>query len=45
MGPCGGMYMANTTSSVFKAMGMSLPYVRNTAIFDGRTTAAASSKP
>ncbi|MBE9195105.1 dihydroxy-acid dehydratase [Synechocystis sp. LEGE 06083] len=34
-GSCGGMYTANTMSSAFEAMGMSLPYSSTMAAVDG----------
>ncbi|MFZ9759250.1 MAG: dihydroxy-acid dehydratase, partial [Burkholderiaceae bacterium] len=36
-GSCGGMYTANTMSSAFEAMGMSLPYSSTMANEDGET--------
>lgn len=45
-GSCGGMYTANTMSSAFEAMGMSLPYSSTMAAEDGekRTSAAHSAE-
>ncbi|MBN9132119.1 MAG: dihydroxy-acid dehydratase [Nitrosospira multiformis] len=45
-GSCGGMYTANTMSSAFEAMGMSLPYSSTMAAEDGekRTSAARSAE-
>ena len=43
-GPCGGMYTANTMSSAFEAMGMSLPYSSTMANEDEeKVTSAAES--
>ncbi len=43
-GSCGGMYTANTMSSAFEAMGMSLPYSSTMANPDAeKTTSAAES--
>ena len=45
-GSCGGMYTANTMSSAFEAMGMSLPYSSTMAAEDGekRTSATRSAE-
>jgi len=45
-GSCGGMYTANTMSSAFEAMGMSLPYSSTMAAEDGekRTSATCSAE-
>ena len=45
-GSCGGMFTANTMSSAFEAMGMSLPYSSTMAAEDGekRTSAARSAE-
>jgi dihydroxy-acid dehydratase len=40
-GSCGGMFTANTMSSVFEAMGMSLPYSSTMAAEDDEKTASA----
>ena len=40
-GACGGMYTANTMSSAFEAMGMSLPYSSTMAAEDGEKTVSA----
>lgn len=40
-GSCGGMYTANTMSSSFEAMGMSLPYSSTAANEDGEAVANA----
>ncbi len=40
-GSCGGMYTANTMSSAFEAMGMSLPYSSTMAAEDDETRVAA----
>ncbi len=40
-GSCGGMYTANTMSSVFEAMGMSLPYSSTMAAEDDEKGASA----
>lgn len=40
-GSCGGMYTANTMSSAFEAMGMSLPYSSTAANEDGEAIANA----
>jgi len=40
-GSCGGMYTANTMSSVFEAMGMSLPYSSTMAAEDDEKAASA----
>jgi dihydroxy-acid dehydratase len=40
-GSCGGMFTANTMSSVFEAMGMSLPYSSTMAAEDGEKAASA----
>src|SRR3546814_1044235 len=43
-GSCGGMYTANTMSSAFEAMGMSLPYSSTMAnVHDEKTNSAAES--
>ena len=43
-GSCGGMYTANTMSSAFEAMGMSLPYSSTMAnVHDEKTVSAAES--
>ncbi len=43
-GSCGGMYTANTMSSAFEAMGMSLPYSSTMAnVHDEKTESAAES--
>jgi dihydroxy-acid dehydratase len=43
-GSCGGMYTANTMSSAFEALGMSLPYSSTMAnIHDEKTASAAES--
>ncbi|NYT37655.1 dihydroxy-acid dehydratase [Allopusillimonas soli] len=43
-GSCGGMYTANTMSSAFEAMGMSLPYSSTMAnVHDEKTKSAAES--
>jgi dihydroxy-acid dehydratase len=43
-GSCGGMYTANTMSSAFEAMGMSLPYSSTLAnVHDEKTASAAES--
>ncbi|MGB3289097.1 MAG: dihydroxy-acid dehydratase [Burkholderiaceae bacterium] len=43
-GSCGGMYTANTMSSAFEAMGMSLPYSSTMAnVHDEKTQSAAES--
>lgn len=41
-GSCGGMYTANTMSSAFEAMGMSLPYSSTMANVHDEITAAAA---
>ncbi|MEN9764065.1 MAG: hypothetical protein RL397_20 [Pseudomonadota bacterium] len=41
-GSCGGMYTANTMSSAFEAMGMSLPYSSTMANEDGEKIASAA---
>ena len=41
-GSCGGMYTANTMSSAFEAMGMSLPYSSTMANEDGEATESAA---
>ena len=41
-GSCGGMYTANTMSSAFEALGMSLPYSSTMANEDGEKTASAA---
>ena len=41
-GSCGGMYTANTMSSAFEAMGMSLPYSSTMANEDGEKTESAA---
>jgi dihydroxy-acid dehydratase len=41
-GSCGGMYTANTMSSAFEAMGMSLPYSSTMAAEDGEKRASAA---
>ena len=41
-GSCGGMYTANTMSSAFEAMGMSLPYSSTMANPDAEKTASAA---
>jgi dihydroxy-acid dehydratase len=41
-GSCGGMYTANTMSSAFEAMGMSLPYSSTMANEDGEKTQSAA---
>ena len=41
-GSCGGMYTANTMSSAFEAMGMSLPYSSTMAAEDAETAASAA---
>jgi dihydroxy-acid dehydratase len=41
-GSCGGMYTANTMSSVFEAMGMSLPYSSSMAAEDPEKEASAA---
>lgn len=41
-GSCGGMYTANTMSSVFEAMGMSLPYSSTMAAEDPEKEASAA---
>ncbi len=40
-GSCGGMFTANTMSSVFEAMGMSLPYSSTMAAEDGEKAESA----
>jgi len=40
-GSCGGMYTANTMSSAFEALGMSLPYSSTMANVEGEITASA----
>ena len=40
-GSCGGMFTANTMSSLFEAVGMSLPYSSSMAAEDGETVASA----
>ncbi len=40
-GSCGGMYTANTMSSAFEAMGMSLPFSSTMAAEDGEKAASA----
>src|SRR5690606_23134226 len=43
-GSCGGMYTANTMSSAFEAMGMSLPYSSTMAnVHDEKTNSASES--
>ncbi len=42
IGSCGGMYTANTMSSVFEAMGMSLPYSSSMAAEDGEKADSAA---
>ena len=42
-GSCGGMYTANTMSSAFEAMGMSLPYSSTMANEGGKVVSAAES--
>jgi dihydroxy-acid dehydratase len=41
-GSCGGMFTANTMSSVFEAMGMSLPYSSTMAAEDGEKSESAA---
>ncbi|MBU3724165.1 MAG: dihydroxy-acid dehydratase [Burkholderiaceae bacterium] len=41
-GSCGGMYTANTMSSAFEALGMSLPYSSTMSNEDGEKTASAA---
>jgi dihydroxy-acid dehydratase len=41
-GSCGGMYTANTMSSAFEAMGMSLPYSSTMAAEDGEKADSAA---
>ena len=41
-GSCGGMYTANTMSSIFEAMGMSLPYCSTMAAEDEEKTDSAA---
>ncbi len=41
-GSCGGMFTANTMSSVFEAMGMSLPYSSTMAAEDGEKAESAA---
>ncbi|SFU47141.1 dihydroxy-acid dehydratase [Nitrosospira multiformis] len=41
-GSCGGMYTANTMSSAFEAMGMSLPYSSTMAAEDGEKRSSAA---
>ena len=41
-GSCGGMFTANTMSSVFEAMGMSLPYSSTMAAEDGEKADSAA---
>jgi dihydroxy-acid dehydratase len=41
-GSCGGMFTANTMSSVFEAMGMSLPYSSTMAAEDAEKAASAA---
>ncbi|MFZ9345605.1 MAG: dihydroxy-acid dehydratase [Burkholderiaceae bacterium] len=41
-GSCGGMYTANTMSSAFEALGMSLPYSSTMANEDSEKTASAA---
>ncbi|MCL4316002.1 MAG: dihydroxy-acid dehydratase, partial [Gammaproteobacteria bacterium] len=41
-GSCGGMYTANTMSSIFEAMGMSLPYSSTMAAEDEEKAASAA---
>ncbi len=41
-GSCGGMYTANTMSSAFEAMGMSLPYSSTMAAEDAETAESAA---
>jgi dihydroxy-acid dehydratase len=41
-GSCGGMFTANTMSSVFEAMGMSLPYSSTMAAEDAEKTQSAA---
>ena len=40
-GSCGGMYTANTMSSAFEAMGMSLPYSSTMAAVDEEKAVSA----
>ena len=42
MGSCGGMFTANTMSSVFEAMGMSLPYSSSMAAEDAEKAESAA---
>jgi dihydroxy-acid dehydratase len=42
-GSCGGMFTANTMSSVFEAMGMSLPFSSTMAAEDGEKAESAAS--
>ena len=42
MGSCGGMFTANTMSSVFEAMGMSLPYSSTMAAEDSEKAESAA---
>jgi dihydroxy-acid dehydratase len=42
MGSCGGMFTANTMSSVFEAMGMSLPYSSTMAAEDAEKAESAA---
>ena len=44
-GSCGGMYTANTMSSAFEALGMSLPYSIDDGQRRGRDRRHASSAP
>jgi len=41
-GSCGGMFTANTMSSIFEAMGMSLPYSSTMAAEDGEKAESAA---
>jgi dihydroxy-acid dehydratase len=42
IGSCGGMFTANTMSSIFEAMGMSLPYSSSMAAEDGEKAESAA---
>ncbi|TAD76915.1 MAG: dihydroxy-acid dehydratase [Oscillatoriales cyanobacterium] len=42
VGSCGGMFTANTMSSAYEAMGMSLPYSSTMAAEDGEKAASAA---
>ncbi len=44
-GCCGGMYTANTMSSAFEALGLSLPYSSTMAAEDAEKTAAPPAAP